>query len=118
MPAFMRRRLQPMIERGERFLRGWEWTWTTAVVASVLIAFMAMTTLAVIPSWWLYFANQTLRWDQGPSAFWLTKLRDSVAAGWITVWFGIIFIAAYVLQNARRRLRGEGGETRPTGGYR
>ena len=107
-----------MVERGERFLRGWEWTWTTAVVASVLISFFAMLMLAVVPSYFLYFANQTLKWDQGPSAFWLTKLRDAVAAGWITVWFVIIFIVAYVMQNARQRLRGRGGETRPAGGYR
>ena len=118
MPAFMRRRLQPMIERGERFLRDWEWTWTSATVACVLISFFAMTMLAVVPSWWLYFANQTLKLDQGPNAFWWTKVRDAVAAGWITVWFAIIFIAAYILQKARQRVRGEGGETRPSGGYR
>jgi hypothetical protein len=118
MPEGLRRRLQPMIERGERFLRGWEWTWTSAVVASVVIAFFSMTMLAVVPSWWLYFANQTLHWDQGPHAFWLSKLRDAFAAGWITVWFGIIFVTAYILQTIRRRVRGEGGETRPTGGYR
>ena len=118
MPAFVRRRLQPMVERSERFMRGWEWTWTKAVVASVIISFIAMTMLAIVPSWFLYFANQTLKWDQGPNAFWLTKLRDAVAAGWITVWFGIMFIVAYVMQKARQRVRGQGGDTRPTGGYR
>jgi hypothetical protein len=118
MPEGLRRRLQPLKERNERFLRGFEWTWTKAVVASLLISFFAMTMLAIVPSWWLYFANQTLHWDQGSAAFWLTKLRDAIAAGWITTWFAIMFGAAYILQTTRRRVRGEGGDSRPVGGYK
>lgn len=115
MPAALRRRLKPVIERTERFLRGFEWTWTKAVVAAVVISFFAMTMLAVAPSWWLYFANQTLHWDVN---FWLSKLRDAIAAGWIVFWFATIFGAAFVLQQMRHRVRGQGGETRPSGGYR
>jgi cbb3-type cytochrome oxidase subunit 3 len=108
------KRLQPLVDRGNRFLREFEWTWTSAVVFSVALAFISIIFLAVIPSFWLYFADQTLRWKE----FWLVKLKEAVAAGWITTWFGIFFLAAYLLQRHRQKLRGTGGETRPSGGYR
>ena len=111
---FYPKRLQPLVDRGNRFLRDWEWTWTTAAVFSVAVAFMGIIVLAVIPSFWLYFADQTLQWK----SFWLVKLKEAVAAGWITTWFGIFFLAAYLLQRQRQKLRGTGGETRPSGGYR
>ena len=110
----MPRRLVPLVERINRFLKDWEWTWTSAVVFSVALAFAAIIILAVIPSFWLYFADQTLRWK----TFWLVKLKEALAAGWITTWFGIFFLAAYLLQKQRQKLRGVGGETRPSGGYR
>jgi len=108
------KRMQPLVDRGNRFLRGWEWTWTSAVVFCVLVAFMAIVLLAVIPSFWLYFADQTLRWK----TFWLVKLKEAVAAGWITFWFANFFLLAYLLQRQRQRLRGQGGGTRVSGGYR
>jgi hypothetical protein len=114
IPKSLARRLEPLGQRINRFLREWEWTWTKAVVTSLATAFFSLIVLAVIPSFWLYFADQTLRWK----SFWLVKLTEAVAAGWITVWFGIIFVAAYILQSQRRKVRGEGGDTRPTGGYR
>jgi hypothetical protein len=110
----MPRRLVPIAERSNRFLKEWEWTWTSAVVFSVALAFMAIIFLAVVPSFWLYFADQTLRWK----SFWLVKLKEALAAGWITTWFAIFFLAAYLLQKQRQKLRGVGGETRPSGGYR
>ena len=114
IPKGVQRRLAPMVERGNQFLRTWEWTWTSAVVASVALAFLGLIFMAVIPSFWLYYAQNTLRWQ----SFWLTKLRDAVAAGWITVWFAAFFLVAYLLQKQRQKLRGTGGDTRPTGGYR
>ena len=61
IPKGLQRRLAPLVERGNQFLRTWEWTWTTAVVACVTIAFAALIFLAVIPSFWLYYAQNTLR---------------------------------------------------------
>ena len=110
----MPRRLVPLVERINRFLKDWEWTWTTAVVFTVALSFAAIIVLAVIPSFWLYFADQTLRWK----TFWLIKLKEAIAAGWITVNFALFFLAAYLLQRQRQKLRGTGGETRPSGGYR
>jgi hypothetical protein len=113
LPKGLQKRLAPVQERAERFLRHWEWTWTTAVVASLVIAFIMLVTTVLIPSWFLYYADQNLRWR----SFWLLKLRDALAAGWITVWFGIILVAAYFMQEWRNKLRGQGREHQ-TGGYR
>jgi len=110
----MPRRLVPIAERTNRFLRDWEWTWTSAVVFSVLLSFGAIIVLAVIPSFWLYFADQTLQWK----SFWLVKLKEAIAAGWITVNFALMFLAAYLLQRQRQKVRGTAGGTRPSGGYR
>ena len=114
MPEGLRRRLAPLAERGNQFLRDWEWTWTTSVVACFVIAFFGIIMLAAVPSFWLYFSDQVLRWR----SFWLLKLRDALAAGWITVWLTILFAVAYLLQRQRQKVRGTGGETRPVGGYR
>src|SRR5919197_4992420 len=113
LPKGLERRLAPLKERGERFLREWEWTWTSAVVASLVIAFIALVLLVLAPSWFLYYADQNLRWR----TFWLLKLRDAIAAGWIFVWFAIMLGAAYFLQVTRNRLRGTSREHQ-TGGCR
>src|SRR3954453_5524362 len=110
----MPRRLAPLAERSNRFLRDWEGTWTSGGVFSVLLSFGAIIVLAVIPSFWLYFADQTLQWK----SFWLVKLKDAVAAGWITLKFPLFFLAAYLMQKQRQKLRGTAGGTRPTGGYK
>jgi hypothetical protein len=114
IPKAVERRLRPLIRRGEVFLREWEWTWASAFLAGLVISFLAITTLAVIPSWWLYFADQTLQWR---TRLFIT-LRDMVAVGWLTVWAGAFVVTAYKIQVIRRRLRGEKQAERYSGGYR
>ncbi len=109
--------MQPAIRRAEGVLREFEWTWTKAVVASVLLWFVALTFLAVVPSWWLYFSEETLGWRNTPERFWLFKARDVVAMGLYGVPFGIMLVVSFYVQKWRRRLRSE-SESRPTGGYR
>jgi hypothetical protein len=116
MPKAVRRRVQPLVERGEAYLRDWEWTWTAAFVAGLVISFIAITTMAVIPSWFLYFAEQTLGWTTQDRL--LIAFRDMVALGWITVWVGVFVVTAYKVQALRRRLRGEKQAERYSGGYR
>jgi hypothetical protein len=129
-------RLAPHKERAESFLREFEWTWTKAVVFSMGILFFILITMAVIPSYWLYVADQKLMWDGGVDhplfpwtwtmkvlpwvipGFWLKELRDAVAMGLSTGPLVTILVAAAILQNWRRRLRGAQSEARPTGGYR
>ena len=113
VPKRVQERLAPLIERRDQFLKNWEWTWTSAVVASMVIAFITLTLTVFIPSWWLYYADQTLRWR----SFWLLKLRDLIAAGVIVVSFGAILFSAYKAQELRNKLRATGAEHR-TGGYR
>ena len=106
-------------ERVEAFLKGWEWTWGSAVVFSLALTFFIMITIAVIPSFWLYFADQKLHWNgAGPLGFWLLKARDAVAAGLFTGPVVTILVVASLMQNWRRKLRGGASAARPSGGYR
>ena len=42
------------------------------MVFSLGLTFFILITMAVIPSFWLYFADQKLKWDgSGPHGFWL-----------------------------------------------
>jgi hypothetical protein len=112
-------RIAPVKERVEGFLKTFEWTWTTAVVFSLGITFFLLITDAVVPSFWLYFADQKLKWNgAGPNGFWLLKLRDAVAAGLFTGPVITLLIIGAIMQNWRRKLRGQTGDSRPTGGYR
>ena len=112
-------RIAPAKERAERFLKDFEWTWTTAVVFSLGITFFLLIADAVLPSFWLYFADQKLKWNgAGPNGFWLQKLRDAVAAGLFTGPVITLLVLAAIMQNWRRKLRGQTGDTRPAGGYR
>lgn len=116
VPKVLERRLRPMMKRGEEVLRDWEWTWTTAFIAGVLISFAAITAMAVIPSWMLYFAEQELGATKA-NRFLLT-IRDIVVTGYLTVVTGVFVVTAYKLQVIRRRIRGEAQAERFSGGYR
>jgi hypothetical protein len=104
------------MRRGEEFLRAWEWTWATAFVAGIVISFLAITTLAVIPSWMLYFSEQQLG-VSSQNRLGLT-IRDMVVTGWLGAWATIFVVTFYKLQMIRRRLRGEQQAERYSGGYR
>ena len=114
-------------ERVEAFLRTFEWTWTTAVVFSLGLVFFLLITTSVVPSFWLYFADSTLKWnDTAPQkliiftidGYWLKELRDAVAMGLSTLPIIIVLVGGAVMQNWRKKLRGSSGDSRPTGGYR
>ncbi len=51
-----------------------------------------------------------------PAAF--LQVRDAVAMGLTVGPIVTVLIASAAMQNWRRKLRGGGGDTRPTGGYR
>ncbi len=102
-------------KRAESLLRDFEWTWTKAVVFCLVMWFIAITFIAVIPSWWLLYAQNTLGW--GPTKFWLFKARDLIAIILFSLPFGGFLMVPYYFQKHRRRLRSE-SESRPTGGYR
>lgn len=116
IPKVVERRLRPVIKRGEEFLRDFEWTWTTAFIAGLLISFAAITAMAVIPSWMLYFSEESLG-VKASERLGLT-IRDMVVLGYLTVATGVFVVTAYKLQVIRRRLRGEAQGERYSGGYR
>lgn len=112
--------------RVEDLLRTFEWTWTSAVLFALGLTFFILISTSVIPSFWLYFADQTLRWDGGAAQtllFWelpgglLLIFRDAVAMGLSTGPIVTVIVVASILQNWRRKLRGQ-TDPRPTGGYR
>jgi len=121
VPQRLKDRAAPRIARIEAFLKEFEWTWTKAVVAALVLWFVGILFLGMIPSWWLYFADQKLGWRQCPCPsglkFWEFKLRDVIAAGLFSVPFGAFIVIPFLLQKWRRRLRSQ-SESRPTGGYR
>ena len=45
-------------------------------------------------------------------------LRDAIAMGLTTGPIIMVLVLGAILQNWRRKLRGESGDVRPTGGYR
>jgi hypothetical protein len=127
----------------ESFLRDFEWSWTSAVLFVLVLLFFLLITSVVMASWWMYFAEQKLGW-QGPTdleaflsqpfdtsaAFfsgdgflWLSyeghlMFRDAIAMGLTTGPIVTVLVLSALMQNWRRRLRGESGDVRPTGGYR
>jgi hypothetical protein len=114
------------IPQAQRITRDFEWTWTKAVIASLLLWFIGMALIVIIPSYWLYFADQTLGWRETKlcdvswltnCGFWLFKLRDVVASVLFGGSFSMYILVPYYLQKQRRKLRSE-SESRPTGGYR
>ena len=135
--------IQTVKRHVESFLRDFEWSWTSAVLFSMALLFFLLITSAVMSSWWMYYAEQKLGW-QGPtdleaflrdpfntggsvisrgSFLWLSHegllmLRDAVAMGLTTGPVVTVLVVAGVMQNWRRKLRGESGDVRPTGGYR
>ena len=138
-----RSRFQAVRARVEGFLRDFEWTWTGAILFSMALIFFLLITTSVMASWWMYYAEQKLGW-QGPTdleAFlsapfdftgspfsrehflWISHegllmVRDAIAMGLSTGPIVTVLVLGAVLQNWRRRLRGQSGDVRPTGGYR
>ena len=123
-------RREQLGERFEPLVKNFEWTWTKAVVFSLGLLFAVLVTAVIMPSFWMYLAEQKLGWG-GPTdiqAFfeglrhpWNVEtgkeFRDAVAMGLTTVPIIAAFVGASAMQNWRRKLRGASGQ-RPSGGYR
>src|SRR5438309_11058352 len=85
LPKPLEKLAAPFIPPIEAILRGFEWNWTKASIAALLLWFLAIGFIGVIPSWWLYYAPSTLQWTGPPPApFWLKQLRGVVATGLVS----------------------------------
>ncbi|MEP6758815.1 MAG: hypothetical protein ABJB55_06450 [Actinomycetota bacterium] len=122
--------------RVEAFLRAFEWTWTTAVTFSLALTFFLLISTSIMPSFWMYFAEQKIGWA-GPtdieaflrqpfgtgltdplSAEGYLMVRDAIAMGLSTLPLVLILVLSASLQNWRKKLRGGDAGSRPSGGYR
>lgn len=136
----IKKRTETARGRAETFVRGFEWTWTIAVLFSLAITFFILISIGAIPSFWMYYAENVLGWG-GPtdieaalsgtlvifdpdlgvphlSQEILLQIRDAIALGLSTVPFVILVVVGAAMQNWRKKLRGGSGAARPTGGYR
>jgi hypothetical protein len=131
-----RQRMHGLKARVEAFVRAFEWTWTHAVVFSLTLTFFLLVSTSILPSFWMYYAEQTIGWA-GPTdleAFLRQPLgtsitdplsgegylmvRDAIAMLLTTLPIILVIVLSSVLQNWRRKLRGSEGGARPSGGYR
>jgi hypothetical protein len=104
--------LQAARAKAEPRVRDFEWTWTKSVGFAIGFTFFIVISMAVIPSFWLYFAGAKLHWDGSSnqkvfwvlplSAYWVKELRDAVAMGLSTGPLVTVIVVASVMQNWRR----------------
>ncbi len=130
------KRLEGPKARVESFLRNFEWTWTNAVLFSLVFVFFLLISTAIMASFWMYFAEQSIGWA-GPtdieaflkqpfgtgitdplSSEGYLMVRDAIAMGLTTVPFVLVLVLGTALQNWRKKLRGGDAGARPGGGYR
>jgi hypothetical protein len=132
------RRTAGVKTRVEDFFRAFEWTWTSAVTFSLVLVFFLLISSVVMPSFWMYYAEQRIGWA-GPTDLEATlrqvptlmpggqpavydqlllMLRDGIAMGLTTLPFVLVLVVSAALQNWRKKLRAGESGTRPTGGYR
>jgi hypothetical protein len=101
--------------------------WVSLWLVTLAIWFAMIVVLAVVPSWWLYFADATLKWTDnftlplGIRKIVLPKLviRDLI----VVAWYGVALVAAGLLigrWNKRhpRVLPPDESKREATGGYR
>ena len=62
----MKQRTSGLKARVEAFLRAFEWTWTNAVLFSLVLVFFLLISAVIMPSFWMYFAEQKIGWA-GPT---------------------------------------------------
>ena len=89
--------------------------WVQLSLLSLGLFAAMIVVFAIIPSFWLYFADGTLKW----TSFWLNKLRDVIVTGYYVVVLGAA-IAGVVTWNKRHPKILPSGEDKreATGGYK
>ena len=101
--------------------------WVSLSLVTIGIWIAMIVFLAVIPSWWLYFADATLKWTDnftlslGIRKIMLSKqvIRDLIVVGWygVTLTAGGLLIRAYNRRNSKV-LPPDESKREATGGYK
>jgi hypothetical protein len=101
--------------------------WVKLVLVTMAIWVALFVTMAVIPSFWLYFADGTLKWTGtftvpyglGELTLPMQALRDLVAVVWYGLALGVFGLAVRIYNQRNPRTLPSGEEKREaTGGYK
>jgi hypothetical protein len=89
--------------------------WVSASLASFGVFLLLVIVMAIVPSYWLYFADGTLRWT---SQF-LQAFRDVIVSGFYVVALVALGIWAVLWQKRNEKvLPGDEEKREATGGYK
>jgi uncharacterized membrane protein YpjA len=89
--------------------------WISVSLASFGVFALLVILTVIVPSYWLYFADGTLRWT---SEF-LQALRDIVVTGYYAVALVALAVATVIWQKRNERiLPGDEEKREATGGYK
>jgi hypothetical protein len=101
--------------------------WVKLVLVTMAIWVLLFVTMAVIPSFWLYFADGTLKWTGtftvpyglGELTLPMQALRDLVVVIWYGLALGVSGLAIRIYNQRNPRTLPSGEEKREaTGGYK
>jgi hypothetical protein len=98
--------------------------WVKASLAAFGIATLAWRLLAVIPSWWLYYADGRLQWGgQGCVELDVSCLKQTAKDTVVVIENAIVlggFVAAFLIYQKKFPKQLAAGESKPeaTGGYK
>jgi hypothetical protein len=101
--------------------------WVKLVLVTMAIWVALFVTMAVIPSWWLYFADGTLKWTGtftvpyglGELVLPMQAVRDVVVVIWYGVALGACGVAILMYNKRNPKTLPTGEEKREaTGGYK
>lgn len=98
--------------------------WVKAAVGAFAVAMLSWRLLAVIPSWWLYFADGELQWGgQGCVTADASCLKQSIKDTIVVIQNAIVLagiVVAFLIYQKRFPKQLATGESKPeaTGGYK
>lgn len=99
-------------------------TWAKAGVASIALSLLAIRTLAILPSWWLYYSEGELGFGgQGCVSLDLSCLKQTAKDTIVVVENAVVlglFVVAFLIWQKRNPKQLAPGESKPeaTGGYK
>jgi len=98
--------------------------WMRATLASLALAIIGIRLLAVLPSWWLYFADTKMKWGgQGCATIDLQCVKQTIKDLVVVVENGAVlgaFVVGFLIYQRKFPKQLASGESKPeaTGGYK